>query len=294
MGTSAPSDGPSNDTPLAPSWLPKKPIPPASPLDNNDGDSDEGDEVSSPDQNSPPIDQTRPAIQAPPQPKRFKHPRGKFNTYAESGGQDSVACRQALSGYVRTGVRGAKNATRKMGGSRTTAGNILQIFHNIQSNGLNETLTKLNLATLSGKTPTEIFTGLTEAICKNQEGGPIDEAIARDAWLSTIIALPSLGVKDLEILSTEQVKTVFIKFITNSIQSRIMHDIGAETLKRADSIADIENLESQLHDSINNDVKNSLASEFNNITAWDKSDISKIVDKAYQFTFTLLQSKEDE
>ena len=294
MGTSAPSNGPSNATPLVPSWLPEKPIPPAAPPDNNDGDSDKGDEVSSPDQNSPPIDQARPAIQEPPQTQRFRSPRRKFNAYANSGGLDGAAGGKALGGYVRTGVGGAKNATQRMGGSRATAGNILQMFHNIQSDGLNETLTKLNLTTLSGKTPAEICTGLTEAICEDQEGGPIDEAIARDAWLSTIIALPDLGVTDLEILSTEQIEAVFIEFITNSIQSRIMQDIGAQTLKIADSIADIENLESQLHGYINNCVKDSLASEFNNITDWDKSDISEIVDETYQSTFNSLESKEDE
>jgi len=289
MGTSQPSNGPLNKTPLVPSWLPDDSTPTAPDGDQNtDGGTDQ---LLSPEENTPPKDSARPVIEIPPQPRRYQRPRSQFKDYVRG---NSVAGRKAIGGYVRKGAGGAKNAVKKMGGARKTAGNIVQVFQSIQNNGLSETLNNFNLSSLSGKSPVEICIGLTEVICHNQHGGPIDEAIARDAWLDTVSTLSDLGIANLEDLTTEQVEAVFIEFVTNSIQCRIIQDIGTETLEISDTIAQVEDLEVQLHEYVHNTVKDSFSVEFENMTAWNEKDISGIVDDTYLSTFNLLEDNEDE
>ncbi len=280
MGTSAPTKGPKNETPLVPTWLPKK-TPVSVLLPASDGD----ESVES---------IPRPAISKPSQLQRFRTPRKHFNKFFKSGGGDKGACSLAMGSYVRSGTGGAKAAAQKMGGSRVTAGKILHLFQSIKGAGLNETLKTLNLSHLSGKTPAEICSSLTEVICRNQEGGPIDESIARDSWVETIIALPNLGVSNLDDMTVEQMESIFIEFISHSIQGRVMQDIGAGTLKIADEIADVDNLTGQLHDYIRNSVKDSFSSNLENISTWNEKDIAKTVDQTYQETFSILQDRKGE
>ncbi len=293
MGTSQPSNGPLNKTPLVPSWLPDKVEPslPAPADMDSDGDSGSDGNNASPENDQPRKDSARPAIEKPPQPQRLRTPRSRFKDYAKG---DRGAGRKALSSYVRKGTGGAKSATRKMGSARSAAGNILQVFQGIQTNGLNETLKRFNLSELSGSSPVDICAGLTDVICNTQHGGPIDEAIARDAWLETVSEISNLGINDLESLTPEQIEAVFIEYITNSIEARIMQDIGAETLQISEDLKDVEDLDTHLHDYINGTVQDAIDVQFDSLGNWNDKEIADIVDQTYRSTFSMLEDEEDQ
>ena len=180
----------------------------------------------------------RPPIPPAALPERFRGGRLNFSRFAGSGGSDGRALRRAARDYVRSGTGGSGNAVRRMGPSRTAAGNALGVLRGFQRAGVQETLRRLNLESLSGRGVQQVFIGLTEVVCR--DGGPVDEAIARDAWLETISTLDEFEIDDLETLSTDQVQGIFLSFIAHTIEARLYQEIGVNGFDFAKDLADIE------------------------------------------------------
>ena len=70
----------------------------------------------------------------------------------------------------------------------------LGVLRGFQRDGTDATLRHLNLSRLAGRPVADLFLGLTDVICP--DGGAIDEGMARDAWLETVIDLGDLGIDD--------------------------------------------------------------------------------------------------
>lgn len=288
MGTSGSSSGSGRGTPLIPSWLdnaPSEPLPGGT--DGGAAQSDGGDPG---DQNqgsdgTPPS--ARPPLPTPADPERFRSARTNFSRFAASGGSDDRALRRAVRDYARRGTGGSGNAVRRMGPSRAAASNALGVFRGIQRDGVQETLRRLNLTSLSGSSAQEVFIGLTEVVCK--DGGPIDEAIARDAWLETIATMEGFGISDLDALTDEQIKEVFLSFIAHTIDARIYQEIGVNGFKFAADLDDIKSFDKQLQSYIERSVRDSFTSDLSDLSSMSDETIRQVVDKTYTEAWDLLQ-----
>lgn len=283
MGTSGASSGSGSNTPLVPSWL--------------DGDGDGplpgGDDTPGQDGNNQPQpgndadSQPRPPLPPAAAPERFRRARTNFSRFAGSGGSDGRALRRAVRDYARRGTGGSGNAVRRMGSSRAAASNALGLFRGIQRDGVQETLRRLNLKELAGRGVQDVFLGLTEVVCQN--GGSIDEAIARDAWLETIAALAEYGVDDLDALTPDQIGEVFLSFIAHSIETLLYQEIGVNGFKFAEDLDDIDGFDRQLRDYIERGVRDSFQGDLSDLSNMTDQDIREIVDKTYRDAWDLLQ-----
>lgn len=292
MGTSGSSRGPGSGTPLVPTWLDE---PTSSPIPGNSDDAtsgDDGEQDSDSLNNQAPSQQgndaPRPTIPLPPVAIRFQSARNNFSRFSKSGGSDGGALRRAVRDYVRSGTRGSRNATRRMGSSRATASGALGIFGGFQHDGVENTLRRLNLNNLVGRSTEEILVGLTDTICL--DGGSIDEAIARDAWLETITELDSFGIGDLDALTTDQVQEVFLSFIAHAIETRLFQDIGINGLHMAASISAIANFEAQFRSYIRRAVRDSFSSDMAHLPTLSDKNINDIVDQTYREAWELLET----
>ena len=244
MGTSSSSSGSGSGTPLVPSWLDE---PDSGPLPGEDGrpppsdggDSDGGEDGQQDGHNGG----REPPQPVPAEKERFRSARNNFSRFAGSGGSDGRALRRAVRDYVRTGTGGTGNAVRRMAPSRAAAGRALGVLRALQRDGVQKTLRRIDLQNLSGRSVQDIFTGLTEVVC--QDGGSIDEAIARDAWLETIAELDQFGIDNLDTLTDEQVQEPFLSFVAHSIEARLYQEIGVNGFKLSDDLDDIEGFDQQ-------------------------------------------------
>jgi hypothetical protein len=283
MGTAGSTKGSGSNTSLVPTWLNEPqagPLPGAEPANpQGDGqapsDGDGGGDA--------PAD--RPAIQPPPEPERFRNARGNFSTFARSGGSDRRALSRAVRDYVRSGTRGSGNGVRRMGASRATASGALGVFRGFQRDGVADTLLRLNLGNLVGRSTREVFLGLTDVICR--DGGSIDEAIARDAWLETVAELDRFGIGDLDALTSDQVKEVFLTFITHAVETKLFQEIGVNGLKVADLSA-IEAFEAQFRSYVERSIRDSFASDLTHLSDLTDPQIRTIVDRTYADAWELL------
>ncbi|GAB4195058.1 MAG: hypothetical protein Tsb002_27180 [Wenzhouxiangellaceae bacterium] len=282
MGTSGSSSGSGSNTPLVPSWLENGddgPLP-----CSNDGDAPEGDEQNQLDTEP----KVKPPLPLPAPSERFRGARTNFSRFAGSGGNDTRALRRAIRDYVRSGTGGSRTAVKRMGTSRTAASNALGVFRSIRRDGVRNTLRRLNLEELAGRSVQDVFLGLTEVIC--EDGGSIDEATARDAWLETIAELDQFGIDDLDNLSPEQVSEMFLSFISNSIETRLYQEIGVNGFKYADSLGGIDGFNSQLSDYIARGVRDSFQHDLSVLSNMTDQKIRDIVDSTYKDAWDLLQA----
>ena len=146
---------------------------------------------------------------------------------------------------------------------------------------------RLNLERLSDRGVQEVLIGLTEVICR--DGGPVDEAIARDAWLETISTLDQFGIDDLDTLSADQIMEIFLDFIAHTIEARLYQEIGVNGFKFAEDLDDIEKFDEQFRDYIERSVRDSFTGDLTQLSDMSDQDIRNLVDKTYNDVWDLLQ-----
>ena len=259
MGTTTPTSGPGSNTALVPSFVDgegvEQPLPPTAP------------------------------------PKRFQYARAHFSRFAASGGSDHREMKRAVGSYVRDSMRGSHNAARRMGTPQTAARHILNILSEFGSQGTEKTLRQFDLQDLIGHGAQDVLLGITEFIC--YDGGQIDEAIARDAWLETVSEIEDIGVDNLDELSSDQIKQVFTTFVTHTIKARLYQDIGIKGFEYAKSLQDIDNFDDELCGYIERAVQDSFSDNFSASLNIADEKVQQVVEKTYSEAWELLQLQGD-
>lgn len=281
MGTSTAYGGPGGGTPLVPSWLGSDgggAPPPAS------GDSTPDGDAPAP---VPPAPPNRPALPAVADPNRFTGARTNFTRFAKSGGGSRVSLGRAVSHYVSTASGGARQAAQRMGASRGAGARLLGFLSDAQTRGAREALRALNLEGLAGQPIAEIFVGLADYICPS--AGTVDEGIAREAYVETIIELTTLGVTDLDALTPDQMQTVFELYVTHAIEARICNDIGTKAITIPTDAQAALRVQVQLRDFIRGGVSDALTAARAETPTLTPGRVQSFVDSIYESAFRILQ-----
>ncbi|HSW64034.1 MAG TPA: Qat anti-phage system associated protein QatB [Dissulfurispiraceae bacterium] len=271
MGTSSAYGGPGGGTPIVPTWL---------------GPGDAPSDAPPP---TPPSD--KPHIPVMANPNRFTAARGNFTRFAQSGGSDRASLGRAVSGYVSTSSGGARQAAQRMGASRGAGSRLLNFLTNAQVHGAREALRALNLERLAGRPIDEVFVGLADYICPN--AGTVDEGIAREAFVETIIELTTLGVTDLDALTPDQMQTVFELYATHAIEARLCNDIGMKLITAPSNEQTALRVQEQLRDFIRNAVSDALTSARAETPVLALDRVQLFVDTVYESAFGILQALGD-
>lgn len=269
MGTSSAFGGQGGGTPLVPSWLDDGDAPPATP----DG--------------APPAPPPRPPIPPAADPTRFSAARNNFSRFASSGGSDRRSLGRAMSHYVGSSSGGARTAAARMGSARRAGSRLLGFLSDAVARGATEALRTLNLDALAGRPIEEIFLGLVDYVCP--DGGSIDEAIAREAFIETITDLAGAGITDLDGLTADQMQTVFELYATNAIEARLCNDIGAKTITMPSDIREATRVQAQLNDFIRRGVADALTAARATVVTLTPDRVLQFVGQIYEQAFEILQ-----
>lgn len=209
--------------------------------------------------------------------------RSSFSRFAGSGSRSNLD--SGLSSYVR-GAGGSGGAARRMGSSRGVAAAILGVSRDFQNVGPAGALSRFNLQTLAGRPAEEVFTRLIDHICP--AGGTVDEAIARTGMLEAIDQLAEASVGAFEQLTPEQLEQFIADFISNTIEARVLNDIGIRGISLPDDVAAVDNIQDQLHDAISGCVREALAGKLSGLAHLADQDVAKTVDRLYEGAFDLI------
>ena len=280
MGTSSSYGGPGGNTNLVPTWLgPEIPTqaPPAGPTDGEDSDSEPLPE--------PP---NRPAIPPAADPSRFSAARNSFSRFVRSAGLDRANLGRAVSQYVSNSSGGPQQAMQRMGSSRVASGRLLGFLADVTTRGAEQALRSLDLENFVGLPIEQVFLGLADYICP--DGGSVDEGIAREAFIETIIDLAENNITDLDSLTIEQMQAVFELYATNAIEARLCNDIGARLVVLPSNAQEAAQVQIQLRDFIHRGVSDALTIARASAAPLTEDNVLSFVDEVYKQSFEILRT----
>lgn len=286
MGTSNAYGGPGGGTPLVPTWLgsdspaPAPPVPPPPP--NAPAPAGAPTPVPAPPA-LPPIPDAAAA-------DRFTMARNNLSRFATSGGTDRASLGRAVSQYVSTAAGGSRTAAQRMGASRATGANLLNFLSNATVRGPREALRALNLQSLAGRPIEEVFLGLMDYVCQGQDGGTVDEGIAREAFIETITDLAENGITDIDALTADQMQTIFELYAAHAIEARLCNDIGTKAIILPSDPAEAATVQAQLLDFVRGSVADALARAQINMQTLTPATVLRIVTNVYEQAFSILQT----
>jgi len=287
MGTSTPFGGPANGTPLVPDFVTDMEEPATPNTVPQDGQDDEADDGRPP--QAPPA---RLQPTPPPMPDRFRGARSAFTKFAGSGGRDRKSLGRAMSRYVSQSAGGSASAAKRMGSSRTTAARIASFLGDVGNRGLEAALAIFNLVDLVGRSAVDIFSALVEHFCP--EGGSIDEGIARDAFLETVVDLADAGITDMTKLTPAQMQTLLELYVAHTIEDRIYNDIGVKGIEIPSDFKAAEDVRDQLHDFILGGVTDAFTAAAIDFSAIDPNMLNQTIDSIYESSFDILEALGEE
>lgn len=288
MGTSTAYGGPGGGTPLVPSWLSDADgggLPSTSPATENGANADG---VAPNEGAAAPAAPVRPAMPAAADSQRFSAARNSFTRFAGSGGTDRANLGRAVSQYVSTSAGGARQAAQRMGASRGSGARLLGFLADAQARGVREALREFNLESLAGRPIAEIFVGLADVICPG--AGTVDEGIAREAYIETIIELTTEGLTDISSFTPDQMQTVFELYVTHAIEARVCNDIGTKAVMMPTDVQAAHRVEAQLRDFIRGGVSDALTRARAESPNLRPERIQSFVDTVYESAFAILQA----
>jgi len=178
-----------------------------------------------------------------------------------------------------------------MGASRSSGARLLSFLADAQTRGVREALREFNLESLAGRPVAEIFVGLADVICPG--AGTVDEGIAREAYIETIIELTTEGLTDLSTFTPDQMQTVFELYVTHAIEARICNDIGTKAVTMPTDAQAAHRVEAQLRDFIRGGVSDALTRARTESPNLPPERIQSFVDTVYESAFAILKSLGD-
>ncbi len=148
-----------------------------------------------------------------------------MRAYARSGGSDKASLRKALREYVKTAGGGKRVLAHRMYTSVQAVDRLSNVLSNFVQNGVQPTLTALNLASYTGGTALDVLSALMDAVVP--ASGQLDDALARQAYALMVERIDATQGINLDGLSQADVHEILAVFIEETVTCRVINDIGA-------------------------------------------------------------------
>ncbi len=251
MGTSASNGGPKGSPPLLPDWF--DPLPPDENNQNapQDGKNDSDGENHATNDNDSQEQTDSDVPNQTNQSTDWGKSKSALTRIAKSTSGSSI--QKAGRKYV-SGLGGRRGATRAAAQGRITGSKYARFLGAIASGGINNALQNLGLGNLVGRSSEEICLAIADAIAPT--GSTNDEAIARDALISTLDSLYNKlqengnDFTNVDRLSLDQIKETLIEYVSNYVFNKWMYELGIAIEKGSVTESYAINLETEVKDLI--------------------------------------------
>lgn len=293
MGTSNSYGGSGGSKPLIPSWLSdgggsdgSQPTPPP-PIPGGDGANPLPGILPSTNGVGVPAAPRLPAVPPAGDPRRYTAPRSNFTRFVSSGGRDRRSLGRALSQYVSNSSGGSRNAARRMAVSRRSTAQLAGVLNSAVGGNAAVALRSIGLERLAGRPIEEIFLGIMEVVCP--DGGAIDDSIAREAFVETIVDLAENGITDFDTLTAAQVQTILELNIAHAIEARLCNDIGAQSITLPQDAKEATEIQAQLFEFVERSVSDAFTANQMG-TTMTQEQVTRTIDSVYEQAYSILES----
>lgn len=275
MGTSSSFKGIGKGKPLTPSWA-----------GNGDGDPN-NNPPDDPEQSNPP-DEANPEDNLPePDVTSVNLAQARLNiTKYVRNDRDQSYLRRGVSSYVQRGLGGSSRASGRMTVSRRAATRLYGVVRDFITQGLAMVIERFHLHHLRDTGLQSIFTELADFVCTPTSG--LDEAITRRAYLQTVELFPTLGINDQGEMTAEIARDIMLTFISESIFTRVLVDIGEGIRRHATDSNDIIRIERDIHGYIHGSIQDRLRDELGRLGTADQQEFERHMQEVYEIAFEIL------
>lgn len=288
MGTSSAYGGPKNG--LVPDWvddgdLGGDGISPDGDVGTNDdgaGDNDTGTEGNDGGDASP--NDVNPSPIAAPLPS-VSSARGSYTRFTNSGKTSALS--KAVSNYAGS-AGGSAGLTRRMPNSVRTASGVASLASGISNIGAVETLRRFDLQALAGRPALEVFEVLMDEICP--AGGTIDEAVARDAYIEALEVMAQHELGNFDELTPDQLTEFLAEVMTGSIVSKVINEVGTNSLHSSANDNLYETAEEVLRDYTSGAVRDELSRSFDSSKSMTSDRMNSLIADIFTDSFDVLQA----
>ncbi|MEK8121665.1 Qat anti-phage system associated protein QatB [Methylocystis sp. IM4] len=217
---------------------------------------------------------------------RFLGARRALGEFARSG--DGRDLKRSLGHYVRTGYGGSTTATRRFGGTATTASSLAGALANVASGQPLAPASPLDPALLAGRTAQEIMDAVVEAVrpVDGTQDAEAERAAIRDALSELLTRYPEA---DLLNLDADQRTFAIEQFTAIDVFRRFELDIGKTIVEKAPSaVTALSRLKE-----VREYVKQTIAAAFRRLRAaghtLNSGRIGQVVRNALKETFDVFE-----
>lgn len=261
MGTSANRTGPKPSVPLLPDWIDE---------DDLNGDESNQDQVDTEEEEEG---------QRPSNP--YNQSQRGFSQVVRSG--DFSGLERVLKNYVSQAGGGASTAARRMGHSSRAIGRFGGILADIQRNGLEQMLTRLELKSYADKPALQVLSALMDHVCGTS--ALLDDVVTRQAYAMTITRLVSdMPDLDLASLTEAQICEMMAIFLEESIVYRLICDVGRSLTTATSNPARAIEVEEKLYQIVNGLVHSRIVPELMGKMA-DRTNLNRELQRIYRISF---------
>lgn len=277
MGTSKSSNGEVPAKPIVPSWV-----------EGNNIQEETGETETS--ETSVEVNLVREDSQhrVEGDPNRLKSSKSQFTKFVRSDGINKSHMKKAVSNYIRDGVKGYSNLSKRMGAEKAAALKLANILWVAQREGIKDALQNpygIDLSRLGSK---DLYKILIEEIAR--PGGNVDDSLVRESYVETLQELGDLLDEELESPSLEFSLIFLEMFIVNTIFNRIVRSVCAGIVKLASSPDKTSQIEKEIKDLISGKTSDAFEKYKNSLTA---AKMQKTIEAIYIETLKSLEAMED-
>lgn len=230
---------------------------------------------------------TLPPLPPSGDPRRYTSARNNFTRFVSSGGRDRRSLGRAVSQYVSSSFGGSRNAARRMAVSRRSTAQLAGILNSAIGGNASAALRSIGLERLAGRPIEEIFLGIMEVVCP--DGGAIDDSIAREAFVETIVDLAENGITDFDTLNAAQVQTILELNVAHAIEARLCNDIGSQSITLPQDAKAAADIQEQLFEFVERSVSDAFTA--NQVgKSMTQEQVTRAIDTVYEQAYSILQS----
>jgi len=179
-----------------------------------------------------------------------------------------------------------------MGASIPSVRRAIGFVQGVARDGIDKALANLGLKNLIGQPVEQALAILTDVICP--AGGPIDQAIAREAWDEAVLELTDLEIDDIKDITPEQWQGLVVDFISRTIETKIINDVGNKGISLPEDVQAINQLQTDLHEIIYGAVTDAIGNRLDAGQTIEPKNIQSLVVDIYDRAFTYLEGLEEE
>jgi hypothetical protein len=224
----------------------------------------------------------------PPPANRYKTPRQAMKVYARSGGSDKSSLRKALREYVKTSGGGSRTLARRMYASVQSVARLGDVLNDFVQDGVQPTLTALNLASYTGGTVLDVLSALVDAVAP--ASGQLDDAMARQAYELMVVRVDANSTMNIDSLSPADVQEILTVYIEETIVCRVINDIGAALTTEQHDPAVCADMIEDLYQIVSGAVHKDILSGLSGTNAQLPPDTGQRMENIYQLALDVLSN----